>query len=282
MNDAYIGLGENWLFKADKADPTICFLEASNEALDSDEELVVMKALEKQAESFLKKGLLSYDHLHKLEKNPKYIIGEPLDVKFSKDSRTLVKGRLYKSKEYAQEIMKMMQDKSTRLGASIGGAIVTKSKTYSTRLKRVVPVISDLKWDEVAITYKPVNTETLGKCTYMKFNEFAKSFMFNDEKEILNKNRIKRIVSLRKALMAGSGVNAGAMTGGRALIGESLGRQLVDKGFWKDLYLNIRKGHVYDFASLNKHLGKDATKAEVSAVASIVVANKDRLYPKAV
>lgn len=261
--NTYFGF-QNAILKADKTDPSIIYLEASNEIPDSDDELVIMKALKDEAEEFLRKGIISYDHLHKIEKNPKYIIGEPLDVKFTENNVTLVKAKLYQSKEYAQEILKLIADESTRLGASIGGAIVSKSKGYSKRAGGVIPIIDKIKWDEVAITYKPVNADTLGKCSFLPFKEFSKSFLVQTSEEIA------------KAMEAGAGVNAGAFTGGKALIPESIGKQTVKKGFWVDVLKNIMSGRIVDYNSLRTYLC-NMSDNDVLKIASIVVKNKDRI-----
>jgi len=182
-----------YLVKGDEDNPYIVFIEASNEIPDSQKDVVFMKALADERESFLKKGIISWDHLHKIdEKSPEYIIGEPLEVKFKAD-RTFVKALLYKGVKYADSIVKLLRAKTTRLGASIGGYVKSK-KVLSKTLSGITKVL----WDEVAITYKPVNDTTLGNVTLMPIGAFA------------------------KALMVGSGVDASSFTGGRVLVGESL------------------------------------------------------------
>lgn len=255
FQDAYLGFS-TVLIKADKTDPSIVYLEASNEGLDSDEEVIVVEALKSRADTFMKSGVLSYDHLHKIEKDPKYIIGEPLDVKFTDDNRTLVKGRLYKEMDLAKSIMQMMASKTTRLGASVGGSVMTKSKQYSAKAKKMVPVISRLgKWDEVAITYKPVNQETLGKCSYMKFAEFA------------------------KALTVSSGVDAGSFTGGRALIPESLQGKTTQKFIFKNIVSGVYTGDIASYKDLRKYLDSVGLKKDKEAmyIAQIVVSKLDQI-----
>jgi len=182
-----------YLVKGDEENPYIVFIEASNEIPDSQKDVVFMKALADERESFLKKGIISWDHLHKIdEKSPEYIIGEPLEVKFKAD-RTFVKALLYKGVKYADSIVKLLRAKTTRLGASIGGFIKSREK-----LNKTLSGITKVLWDEVAITYKPINDTTLGNVTLMPIGAFA------------------------KALMVGNGVDASGFTGGRALIGESL------------------------------------------------------------
>jgi len=196
MNDIntepfYCPLG-SFIIKSDPQDEHIIYLEASNEEPDTQKEVVFMKALEQEAESYLTKGIVSWDHLHKIEGDPKYIIGEPLDVKFS-NSKTFVKARLYEGVEMAESVRRLAKANSTKLGASIGG-FIRKREPVNDSLSG----ISGVMWDEVAITYKPVNSSTMGRVSLIPMEVF------------------------NKALMAGSGINPAEFSGGRALIGESL------------------------------------------------------------
>ena len=180
------------LIKADKNDPSIIYIEASNQIADTQNDITLTKALEAEAESFLRKGVISWDHLHKSEKSPAYIIGEPLDVAFKKES-TWVKGKLYKSVDFAQDVLNLLNSETTRLGASIGGYI-KKRQPLSKSVSAIIKVI----WDEIAITYKPVNDTTLGNVSLIPIGAFA------------------------KALYAGGGVNPAGFTSGRAMTHESL------------------------------------------------------------
>jgi hypothetical protein len=168
------------------------YLEASNEEIDSDGEVTVMKALKDASDYYLAHGVISWDHQHKIMKNPAFIIGEPTDVAFTKKNSTLIKGFLYKENKNAQGVWENLLSKSSRFGASIGGYILKKSVENSTKY------IKKVFWDETAITNKPVNATTQGNCRILPYEAFA------------------------KALMAGSGINAESFGGGRALTGESL------------------------------------------------------------
>lgn len=259
------------LVKADKRDKTIVYLEASSETPDSDEEIVLQKALEEEAESYLKKGVLSWDHQHKIKNDPTYIIGEPLDVKFSNTNEintTLVKGRLYQKNKYAMAIMNMLSSKSTRLGASIGGMVIAKSEAYNKSIDKTLPVIEKVKWDEVAITYKPVNSDTRGKVTYTMFEEFGKSFFFKE--------------NLDKALQAGAGVNAASFTGGRVLVPESIGTVVKTKEFWVDLLTAMKNNVVVDFKSLRKYLDKVGIDSSIgiNVVAGAVIDHINKIKNK--
>lgn len=203
----------------------IIYLQASNEMTDQDGERVEASALKKAADYFLTHGVLSWDHKHKVTHDPGFIIGEPMDVRFSQSGETLVKGFLYKSNDIAQKVWKNIQSGAKRIGASIGGGILQKAEST---IKQVV-------WDETAITHKPVNDATLGTVQVVPFMEFA------------------------KALTAGGGVNAANFTGGRALTPESLQGVVTSvtpeyvpdmrdiRSLFSDLLLAIRDAKIRDY-----------------------------------
>jgi len=170
----------------------IVYLQASNEGLDQEEEVILCKALKDASDYFMSHGVLSWDHQQKSQKNPAFIIGEPLDVAFTKNNETLVKGWLYQKNEIAKSVWDNIQSGAKKLGASVGGGILRKSKQDDKG------IISRVVWDELAITNAPVNDMTLGKVQVVPFREFA------------------------KALSAGVGTDASSFSGGRALTAESL------------------------------------------------------------
>lgn len=182
--------GEVLIKGAEEEGKWIVYLQASNEGEDRDGEVMESAALKKAREYFLQYGVLSWDHQHKLTKHPEFIIGEPLDVKFTEDRQTFAKGFLYQENKVAQGVWGNIRSNARRLGASVGGGILKKSNGGKN--------ISEVVWDEIALTHKPVNAGTLGNVSLVPF----KAFM--------------------KALMAGAGVDASTFSGGRALIGESL------------------------------------------------------------
>lgn len=153
----------NWIIEA----------EASNESLDFQEQIVLQDALTKSEKYFLENGVISYDHRHLHEKeNPeKYIIGEPLSV-YTRGKSTFVKMKLYKSNELAQEIVKKLQDGSTRIKTSVGGKLPKVVKEYNSKLRKIVEKVKSVLWDELAITFKPVNQTlspiTLGSSAFVK------------------------------------------------------------------------------------------------------------------
>ncbi len=176
--------------------------EASNENLDFDGQVVLQRALTGSKDYFLANGVISYDHRHLIAdpNDPtwspeKYIIGEPMGV-FSRGTKTFVKAKLYKSNEIAQEIVRKLRDGSTRLKTSVGGRKPEVMQEWSRELGRNVEKVVRVLWDELAITFKPVN-QTLDPVV-LSGAAFVKS------------------------LSAGAGTDSSGMTGGRAMIGQDL------------------------------------------------------------
>ena len=207
----YAPFGEVLIKGAEENGRWVVYLEASNELKDQDGEVVDMEALQKAAAYYLSHGVLSWDHKHKQMNDPEFIIGEPMDVRFTEDRKTLVKGWLYQNNIIAQKLWRNIKSGAKRLGASIGGGVLQKA---AQRLKRVI-------WDETAITHKPINDTTLGNVKLIPFGAFAKSLAYVEavENGTADGTDIEEFI---KALMAGDGVNAANFTGGRALTPESL------------------------------------------------------------
>jgi hypothetical protein len=190
-NRVYLELTLQKSIETDRNGNFVIWAEASNENLDFQEQVVLQDALTKSKDYFLKNGVISYDHRHLHEKdNPeKYWIGEPLDV-VQKGKKTFVKALLYKSNEIAREIVNKLQDGSTRIKTSIGGKLPKVVKAVDDSGKLIEKVVSVL-WDELAITYKPVN-QTLSPIALSS-------------------------AAFVKALTAGTGTDSASLTGGGAL-----------------------------------------------------------------
>jgi len=119
-NPFYVPFEQVLVKGAEEGDKWVVYLEASNELQDQEGETVDMKALQKAADYFLSHGVLSWDHKHKQTNDPGFIIGEPLEVSFTDDKRTLVKAFLYKHNEIAKKVWANIKSGAQRLGSSIG------------------------------------------------------------------------------------------------------------------------------------------------------------------
>lgn len=254
-NAFYAGFKTVQLIKAEEEGSNwVVYLEASNENKDQDDEITVLKALKDAADYYLSHGVISWDHQHKLQKDPSFIIGEPMDVAFTETKSTLVKGLLYKENRRAQGVMENILSSTSRFGASIGGYILKKAIENSQKLIRKVI------WDDTAITHKPVNDTTLGHVQLVPFSAFAKS------------------------LTAGSGVDASLFTGGRALTPESLqGAGLSEKALTKlfeDFLKTIKGGKIESYQETRAWVAERVpSEAIVDAVMGFIF---DKLTEKSI
>ncbi|MGP1520065.1 MAG: hypothetical protein ACTTIZ_00920 [Treponema sp.] len=182
-------------------------VEASNENLDLEEQKVLQRALLDSKEYFLSNGFISKDHLHQkivgegdnktLIYDEDFIIGEPLEV-YTKGTSTRVKGKLYKNNEYAQKFIKLLQEGSSRVKASVGGLlpIVKKVKEGGKEIEKVISVL----WNDLALTISPVNPTVSSAYIVKSLNS----------------------LEFVKALTAGHGTDSSKFTGGRAIIKENI------------------------------------------------------------
>ena len=230
-------IGDQW--ETDDNGNPIVIIEASNENLDYQEEQVMKSALLDSEEYFLENGVISYDHKHIPTKesyeldpdyNPeKYILGKPIEVwegisEFSGKSTVFVKAALAKSNTLAKELIGKLADKIGTIFASVGGRRVKKALKFDPKTYKEVPTIIGVDWDEVALTYKPVN-QTLGNVVLSQ-KEFVKS------------------------LTAGNAVNPAEMGSG----GNTLQMQGTEKDTVKDLMYKIRNKEIKKSTDAINHL----------------------------
>lgn len=234
INDIYLDLSiRKSVGKTDEFGNYFFEVEASNENLDLQNQIVLQNALLESKNEFLRGGVISYDHLHKIKdengrviSDPKMVIGEPVEVK-TKGKSTIVVGKLYAHNEKAKTLIKMLKDGSTRVRASVGGIFPEIIKDAKTGVEKIAHVI----WNDLALTTSPVNN-TVGAAV------FAKS-MTSEE--------------FVKALTAGYGTDSSAMSGGRSLIKEDLNTKLIntlsesdskDKEIIRSLVAALKTGEV--------------------------------------
>lgn len=235
----------NWIIEA----------EASNENLDFDGQVVLQRALSGSKDYFLANGVISYDHRH-LRADPedpnwspeKYIIGEPMGVT-TRGGSTFVKAKLYKSNEVAREIVKKLQDGSTRMKTSVGGKRPEVVSSWDQKLGRAVEKVVRVLWDELAITFKPVN-QTLEPVALSS-------------------------AAFVKSLEAGFGTDSATMTGGRATIPSDL---KTDESK-KDIYA-LAMGLTYKDVQNEKQatqflINRGCTPEKAKAVIRYVISQKD-------
>lgn len=199
------------------------YLEASREAQDQQNEIVLAKALEESAGHYTKFGNIDIDHksmpsvaaMHGIEKPQLWEIGQPVDVRIDGKS-TFVKAEIYSGDTPLAENANMVWDSMTKLSPakrwypSVGGKVLRKSQVMDGKGNKV-GVVTGVRWTNIALSPHPVN-QHVGSIARIPFGVLAKSWSADG-------------IDFAKALEASYATDAGAKTGGAAF-----GVQSIDTG----------------------------------------------------
>lgn len=234
-----------------EGDRRFIFLEASNEARDQQNEVVLSKALKDSADYFLKFGNLDIDHYTII--GPKlgipnynsYEIGRPVDVRVD-GKRTFVKGEIFRGEgpaaEKANEFWSSLTDLNPpqRWYPSVGGKVLEggRSTEFDPETKSNRVLVKAVRWYNIGFSKTPVNA-AVPTVSAMPFGLFAKSWTAAG-------------LDLTKALEAGYGTDSATLSGGGAMR-----RQSLDGA----MYYQMRDRLATDM--LSKKLGDDPSIADL-------------------
>lgn len=196
------------------------YIEASNEKVDQQGEVVLAKALKDSADYFLKFGNLDIDHYTII--GPKlgipdylqYEIGRPVDCRFER-GRTFVKGEIFsgdtpmaaKANEFWGSLVDLRPPQ--RWYPSVGGKIAEKVvETGEDGMRRAI--IKSVRWFNIGFSKTPVNAN-VPEVETVPMDVFAKSW-----------GALGYDSALAKTLTAGYGTDAAQLTGASALRKQSL------------------------------------------------------------
>lgn len=197
----------------------IIYIEASNEALDQQNEMVMAKALADSADYYLRFGNLDLDHLTQIGAKggiadyALYEIGRPLEVKVT-GGRTLVKGQVYSGTgpvaEKANQFWSSLTEISPpqRWYPSVGGAVLEKALDIDPKTGAKRAVIKKVRWTNIGFSKTPVNAAVPTVST-VPFEQLAKCWGPGG-------------LDISKALEAGHGTDVAELEGGGALRKQSL------------------------------------------------------------
>lgn len=214
FNDIFLTLNirKSVVEKTDEFGNYIFEVEASNENVDLQDQIVLQNALMESKDEFLRGGVVSLDHLHRRKAKDgsviidnSMIIGEPIDVKFNTQTKsTIVVGKLYKENKEAKKIIDLLKSGSTRVKASVGGIFPEVIKNAKTGVEKIIHVL----WNDLALTVSPVNN-TVGSAAFAKSMNSAEFIDFLP-------------IEIKKSLYAGYGTDSNGMTGGQTIIKEDV------------------------------------------------------------
>lgn len=197
----------------------LIYIEASNEALDQQNEVVMQKALRESADWYLKYGNLDIDHFTLIGAKAgipdytMYEIGRPIDVKFE-GSKTLVKGEIYSGSGPAAERANQFWSSLTEINPpanwfpSVGGAVLEKAIEIDPGTKMRKAMVKKVRWSNIGFSKTPVN-QTVPTVATVPFGALAKSWGAGG-------------LDFAKALEAGYGTDSATLSGGAALREQSL------------------------------------------------------------
>lgn len=177
--------------KAD-GDRRLVEVEASNEAVDSEGDVILQRALLDSADYFVKNGNLDIDHLSEIGAQigipdpTSYIVGRPTEVKDLGDGRTGVVGEIRRAsdgkidtaKNKFDEFWESLQSKPPVIWqASIFGypksdhVVDCRTGTCDRGATRLL--VKGIEWLSLAFTRKPINTSLKGHARIVSAKSYA-------------------------------------------------------------------------------------------------------------
>ena len=145
------------------------YLEASNEALDQQNEVVLAKALEASASYYLQYGNIDLDHLTQVGAKAGipdynlYEIGRPVDVRVD-GTRTFVKGQVFSGSGPAADKANQFWNSITgvnppqRWYPSVGGAVLEKATDIDPETHGKRSLVTKVRWTNIGMSKTPVNS----------------------------------------------------------------------------------------------------------------------------
>ncbi|WP_221063502.1 hypothetical protein [Methylomagnum ishizawai] len=214
---------------ATEGEKRFVYIEASNEAMDQQGEVVLQKALRDSSDWYSRFGNLDIDHYSLIGAKagiPDYMlfeIGQPREVSFH-GVKTFVKGEIYSGQGPAAERANYFWSSLTdinppaRWKPSVGGAVLEKSIAVDPETGMKKAMIGKVRWTNIGFSKNPVNQDVPMVST-VPFDTLAKSWVPGLGYD------------LSKALdSTGATTNTASLTGGAALGRQSLDRKA--RGYW--------------------------------------------------
>lgn len=171
-------------------------VQASSEAVDSEGDVILQKALLDSSKSFLKSGHVDLDHISEIglrvgiDDYLSYIIGRPTEVKDLGKGNTSVVCEIMKSGDGSVDIKKnrydavwesLQSDPPVEWRASIYGFPVedgtTDCREQTCKSGATRFMVSKIDWRSLALTRNPVNTSLTGHAKIVTAKSYVTEFM---------------------------------------------------------------------------------------------------------
>jgi hypothetical protein len=216
------------------------YVEASNETLDQQGEVVLSAALADSADYYKQFGNLDIDHITQVGAKQgipdysMYEIGRPVDVRVQA-GRTFVKGELYSGLGPAAERANQVWSSLTEINPparwypSVGGAVLEKSAALDPATGQRRAYVTKVRWTNVAFSKTPVN-QSVAAAQTVPMQVFAKCWGALG----LDWGSVEDGQMALKALEAGYGTDSASLTGGAALRTQSLHGAVLSYASFRD------------------------------------------------
>lgn len=203
----------------------IVYIEASNEKLDQQGEVVLASALKDSADYFLKFGNLDLDHYTIIGAKLgipdflSYEIGRPVDARFER-GRTFVKGHIFSGEgpmaKRANDFWSSLTELNPpqRWYPSVGGKCGPREVELDPKTLTRRAIIRSVRWYNIGFSKTPVNAD-VAEVSTVPMDVFAKSWGPHGFDH-----------ALAKSIVAGYGTDSATLTGGSALRKQSLDKSL--------------------------------------------------------
>lgn len=224
---------------AEEAGDRFVYCEASNEAIDQQNEKIKLDALLESRDLFLRQGNLDIDHLtlvgYRLGlSNPhEWELGQPVAAE-PRNGSMWVKGRIYVGQEKADFFWKSLTDlvPPMRWHPSVAGEVLERKTIVDPRTKATRRIVTKAKWLNLGFSKQPQNLSLAG-VSVQPLGAFAKAAAWAAGDRCCDHgdcdgDGLCETDTFQKTITAGYGTDSAALTGGGALRRQSIQGGIVD------------------------------------------------------
>jgi len=224
---------------ADEAGDRFIYCEASNEAVDQQNERIRLGALLESRDLFLRQGNLDIDHLtlvgYRLGlSNPhEWELGQPVAAE-ANDGSMWVKGRIYTGQEKADYFWKSLTEMvpPMRWHPSVAGEVLERKTIVDPRTKATRRIVTKARWINLGFSKQPQNLSLAGVSVqpigaFQKAAAWALGERCCDHGDCDGDGQCET-TEFQKTITAGYGTDSATLTGGGALRRQSIQGGVVD------------------------------------------------------
>jgi len=224
---------------ADEAGDRFVYCEASNEAVDQQNERIKLDALLESRDLFLRQGNLDVDHLtlvgYRLGlANPhEWELGQPVAAE-ARGGSMWVKGRIYVGQDKADFFWKSLTQLTPpmRWHPSVAGEVLERKTVVDPRTKATRRIVTKAKWLNLGFSKQPQNLSLAG-VSVQPIGAFTKAAAWALGERCCDHgdcdgDGLCETRDFQKTVTAGYGTDSATLTGGGALRRQSIQGGVID------------------------------------------------------